>query len=173
MTTLQISLSGDAKLLATLRGLEKKHAKAVVRKASRKAAKPIVAAARANAPVKTGALRKSIKVRAIKRSRSRIGVRIGTSGHESAFVGKQFYGAFQEYGWFTGKRTKETRRAQAKNAQHKMRLEAKLAREAKGQNRKFNHGSHFMLRAAKSKASEAVGIFATEAAKEITALAKT
>lgn len=136
MSVVNVSLSGDKQLLAKLDRLSRKDSRSVVRKAARRAAKPILMQSRVNAPVDTGTLRRSIKIKAITRSRKRIGVKVTTGTAKSAYQGKQFYGAFQEYG------TK------------------KMA------------GKHFMKRAAESKSKEAVAIFADEAAKEITALAR-
>ena len=72
--------------------------------------RPVLAQARQNAPVKTGALKKAIKLRSLKRSRTgRIGVRVAIS--EDWFKGnKQFYGAFQEFGYHIGKRDRKLRR---------------------------------------------------------------
>lgn len=70
--------------------------KKVVRFAIRRAMKPVLAAAKANAPHEEGLLRSALKIRAAKRSRKAISifVRIG----EGDFRGETFYGAFQEYG---------------------------------------------------------------------------
>ena len=93
-----ITLTGDVKLLTKLKRLGNKDQKAAIRKASRAAARPILQKARELAPRRKGALARSLKLRAIKRSRTRIGVRISTSTLESVFQGKTFYGAFLEFG---------------------------------------------------------------------------
>lgn len=73
-------------------------AKKELRKAIRAGAKPMLAAVLSHVPVDTGELRESLKLRAIRRTRTGVGIRIGTSQHESAFKGDQFYGAFEELG---------------------------------------------------------------------------
>lgn len=171
---INITLSGDRQLLAKLDRLSKKDSRAVVRKAARKAAKPVMQQARANAPVKTGALKKSIKVRAIKRSRTRIGVRISTTGLESVFQGKQFYGAFQEYGWKPGGRKGKIAYETAARVKKDGTLTKRQFRTGKVTDARQGkvEGQHYMQRAAKSKSKEAAAIFADEAAREIKALAR-
>ena len=56
----------------------------------------ILIAAQANCPVVSGDLKKSLKVRALKKKRHRYGVMVATSA--GWFKGKTFYGAFVEYG---------------------------------------------------------------------------
>ena len=70
------------------------------RKATRKAAKLVQAAAIANAPVLSGTLRKAIKVRAAGRRRN--GAKV-TLQFKAGKTNSQFYGAFVEYG--TAKQT--------------------------------------------------------------------
>jgi HK97 gp10 family phage protein len=87
----------DAALADMPRGLQAKGA----RKGTRAAAKVALETAIALAPVKTGALEQSLRVRAMKRSR-RDGKRFDV-GHtvltgESLFQGEQFYGGFLEFG---------------------------------------------------------------------------
>jgi HK97 gp10 family phage protein len=94
-----ITIRGLGKLTRQLRKLEPKNARKAIRKAARAAAKPVQIKAKDLAPVDTGLLRKEIKVRAVKRSRQRIGVRV-TIGNRN-FVGDTFYGGFQEFGWTT------------------------------------------------------------------------
>ena len=92
----------DARLKAMPISLQKKG----VRKATRRAAKLVLDEARKLAPVKSGALKKSLSVRARKRSRAKDKVHdvahlIVQKG--ALFAGRQYYGGFQEYG--TKKRT--------------------------------------------------------------------
>lgn len=98
---------GDSILKEKLKGLTDSEAKNVIQRACRDAMKVVQKAAKAAAPKKTGALRRSIRVRAIKRSRVRIGARVTTSASDNMYTGKTFYGAFQEYGW-TWKPRKKT-----------------------------------------------------------------
>lgn len=77
----------------------------VLRQELRKAAKELVAPSKAAVPVRTGKLRKSIKVRAAKKpdvKRGTLGVTVGYSNKD--FSGDAFYGSFLEYGWKIGKR---------------------------------------------------------------------
>jgi HK97 gp10 family phage protein len=97
-----LRIEGADDILKALKQLEPKFAKKAVRKAMRVGLKPILTTARANAPVKSGKIKKAIKIRAAKRKRNRVGVRIKIG--EENFVGKGFYGAFQEFGWKTGSR---------------------------------------------------------------------
>lgn len=96
---------GGSKLVITglkevdrlLAGLEPKLAKKHIRGGMRKGMKLVRDAAKANAPVRTGKLKKAIKVRAgkaRKRKQIVIEVRVG----EGDFKGATFYGAFQEFG---------------------------------------------------------------------------
>ena len=93
-------------LLAKLKTIgDPKLAKAAFRKGLRKGAKLMATTARGLAPVhqgpypstrtdrKPGTLRKTIKVRAIKRTRKGVGVRVS-----DYYTGAGYYGAFQEYG---------------------------------------------------------------------------
>jgi HK97 gp10 family phage protein len=90
-------LKGADKLLAALKDLEPKLAKGVLSKAMRAGAKPILETAKAMAPVDTGDLRRSLKIRAIKRNRKgRVGVVISTD--KGFFKGDTFYAAFHEFG---------------------------------------------------------------------------
>lgn len=92
----EIKLEGAKELEKQFKSLEPKIAKKLVRQSLRKAAKPILAAARTKCPVDTGELKKSIKIRAMKRRKNSFGVLIGTA--LKWFVGDAFYGAFVEFG---------------------------------------------------------------------------
>jgi len=84
------------KLNRKLKTLESKIEKKITRQALRAGAKIIAKEAKLRAPVDTGELKSKIKVWALKRSRKRIGVLVGTSAKE--YTGDQFYAAFVEYG---------------------------------------------------------------------------
>lgn len=92
----KLELDGAAGLMKALSELDKKASKKVIRSAMRSAAKPILAQAKANAPVKTGLAKKSLKIRALPRSRNRIGVAVQTK--DGDFKGEAFYVSFYEYG---------------------------------------------------------------------------
>jgi HK97 gp10 family phage protein len=105
----RFEVRGDRELKRKLNQLANKEVKKIVRQAMRAGAKVILPRARANAPVgATGNLRRAIKVRAAKRSRKYIGINV-TLG-KGFFQGDEFYGAFQEFGWKTGKRKSSNRR---------------------------------------------------------------
>ncbi len=69
-------LTGASELQRKLRDQLPKHAKAAMRRGCRAAAKMIAAAEKAIIPEVTGQTGQSVKVRAIKRSRVRLGVRV-------------------------------------------------------------------------------------------------
>jgi HK97 gp10 family phage protein len=94
----KFQVQGMPELLKMLATLEPKLSRKVLRKAIRKAAQPIRDAARAKAPVKTGKLRKSIRLRAAKRlMRGSVGIVVEAGGKD--FTGDTFYGSFIEYGF--------------------------------------------------------------------------
>lgn len=65
-----VHFSGGKELERQLHGFKATFAKKVVTKAARSAAKPILAKAKALCPVKTGNLKKSLKLRAVRSNRS-------------------------------------------------------------------------------------------------------
>jgi HK97 gp10 family phage protein len=92
-------LTGDKTINRRLAKLTGPEAKNIIRKSARPALKPILAAARANAPTDKGLLRKSVKIRAMKRSRSRVGATVSSGSKTSAYAGKAWYGGPIEYGY--------------------------------------------------------------------------
>ncbi len=141
-------LTGDKSLNRKLARLAGKDAKKVVRKAIRPALKPVQQQARNNAKAfkQTGRLGKSIKIRAIKRSRARIGARVTTGDSTGDFTGNAYYGAFIEYGWKAGPRGSS--------------------------NRTVVPGKHYMRRAVQAKRQEALRIYREGIRKNIIELAK-
>lgn len=98
---IRFTVRGDKALYNALLELEPKMRRKVLQKAANTAMRPVLVAARANAPKKSGDLRRSIKSKTLKRNRKGyIGQRVITS--DDWFKGEQFYGAFQEFGWKTG-----------------------------------------------------------------------
>lgn len=95
-------VTGIKGLDKALKALPAKIEKKVLRQAMRKGVKPIQAAAKANVPVRSGTLKKAIKVRAMKRKKDRLGVLVIVG--QGDFKGETFYGAMIEYGHFAGKR---------------------------------------------------------------------
>lgn len=106
---MEMEIKGLEDVVRQLGDLPNKVGKKIIRQALRKASRPILETAKQWCPEDTGQLRDSIKLRAIKRSRSgRIGIRVSCSDQE--YVGRQFYGAFQELGYHVGKRGNPDRR---------------------------------------------------------------
>ena len=93
-----ISLIGDKELIRRFNALPAKAEKKVFRQAARKVAKMILVSAKQKCPVRTGALKESLKVKAMKRSRNRIGILIGSGSDEPVLSGDTFYSAFVELG---------------------------------------------------------------------------
>jgi HK97 gp10 family phage protein len=108
MNAIKATIQGGAQIDAALKELEAKTAKSYVRKALRAGAKPILQAARANAPVDKGITKKSIKVRSGGTRRGIISVIIGLG--KKWFAGPVWYGSFQEFGFHIGSRKKSVRR---------------------------------------------------------------
>jgi hypothetical protein len=96
-----------------LKSLPMKIQRKIIREETRAAinSSGMLKAARQKAPKATGALRRAITVRAIKRSRRFAGVELTLRDDALAKKGgkrvKVFYGGFQERGWRVGKRSRE------------------------------------------------------------------
>jgi len=105
---LQMVVKGGPRLERNLRELATKDLKAVLRKAMRAGAKVILPAAKANTPLDSGQLKRSIRVRATKRSRTHVGITVVTG--KEFFKGDFYYGGMQEFGWKTGRRGTGNRR---------------------------------------------------------------
>lgn len=88
------TVRGADELVTKLQAMRKTHAKAAVRKGARAGAKIEQARAKDLVPVKSGALKKEIKVRAITRSRRWTGAQVTTKVKD----GPTYYGAFVNYG---------------------------------------------------------------------------
>lgn len=134
-------ITGNKSLTRMLNALGSPKARELHRKAVRKAARPILEHAKAESPVKSGAMRKSLTIKALRRSRRGIGVRV--TQKEGLFKGDQFYGGFQEFGWLTGRRRKKEHR--------------KSNRE-----RRKIPGKWFMRGAGTAKEQEAIDIYESE-----------
>jgi HK97 gp10 family phage protein len=134
-----IVLTGDSALNAKLNELTSKQAKEAIRKAARPALQGTLAAARSLAPKRTGRMAKNIKIRAIKRSRSRVGMRV-TLSKEGDYTGKAFYGAFNNYGWKTGSRRRP-------------------ASKRKPEERRQIEGTRFLNKAAEQTRNSAIKIY--------------
>jgi HK97 gp10 family phage protein len=98
MPSIKMTSTGVADVDRKLQRLASKEAKKVIRKATRPALKPVLQEARGTAPVKTGNLRRNIKIRALPRSRRFFGSRVTSGAGRNANSGDGFYGAFLEFG---------------------------------------------------------------------------
>src|SRR5260370_11775535 len=106
-----VTITGVEAVAAAFRALPHKVARKVVRQAERKGMKIALAAARANAPVATGAGRKSLRVRSSKGPRGTkikdtiaMALLVGRGGKPP---GKEWYMWLQEFGHYTGRRSRE------------------------------------------------------------------
>lgn len=89
-----ITITGDKKLTRKLEQFEAKVAKKIVRKAMREAMRPMHAAVKGNMPVgETGGMKRSVKLRALKRSRRGFGIEVHV---ESPGVGAVEFGTVDQ-----------------------------------------------------------------------------
>lgn len=97
-----ISVLGERELERKLAKLTAGVQRKIVRRALRDAAKPIRDAAKSRAPVKSGRLRRNIKVRSMRRSRVRLGVLVRTGTRDEMGIPSDspwYYPAIIEYGY--------------------------------------------------------------------------
>ena len=147
---MSFQVQGLKEVQEKLRQLGQKTAKKYVRKSLRAGAKPVLSQARSNAPVKTGLVRRSLRIVGGKGRKGVVQVRIVLG--VKLYVGKSYYGAFVEIGHFTGRRLKGFKGA---NAKSQYRALSALA------GRKFIPGKHFMRDAADSGHGNAIRVFAS------------
>ncbi len=159
MAKVKVVLTGSDELNRKLASLTNAQAREAIRKAARPALKPCLQTARRVAPKASGRLRRSIKVRSIARSRTRIGAKVTTSASDSLYSGETFYGGFQEWGWRSGKRTSNADLGVGKG---KRRTTAQRAL-AKGRNdsRKKIRGLNFLKKSAQSTQEECLYLYRT------------
>lgn len=86
------TLSGIKEIEKALKDLEAKVSKKITRQALRKGTKIFAKQVKDDTPVDSGTLKKQVKVKAGKRSRTNLSVNVETSSPDA------FYGAFQELG---------------------------------------------------------------------------
>ena len=96
--SVDIDFKGDVGLQRAFNELTGPKQKKAVRKGLRAGAKPIAERARQLVPRDKGKLRKSIKVKAEKRSRSGLGVIVTSGDDGNLFTGDTYYGGMVEYG---------------------------------------------------------------------------
>src|SRR4051812_6719809 len=97
-----VRVEGMKELAAKLDDLESKVVRKVTSQALRAGAKVTLAAAMSTMPVKSGALRGSLKVRAGRYKKGFVSISVGIG--KQWFTGDQFYGAFVEFGHRLGRR---------------------------------------------------------------------
>jgi hypothetical protein len=130
MITAQLNARQVDKISRMLLTLPKAIRNKILRQELRKFGKELVAPSKAATPARSGKLRKSVKVRAQKRTRSSVGVVVGYS--EKPFTGDTFYGAFLEWGWRIGKRPSRSAKANDNRTQVPGRRMLGKVAEAKG-----------------------------------------
>jgi HK97 gp10 family phage protein len=91
-----LALDGFDNLRKAFERLGRTESRKRVSRALREASKLILDRAIENAPEKTGELKDSLTIKAMRRKKGRVGFRV-TCG-EGWFKGRTFYGAFQEFG---------------------------------------------------------------------------
>ncbi len=96
MPRMSINIVGAKELEKKLGGMEKNVARKIVKDVLRKAMKPLLADAKSRVQVKSGFLKKNLKIRTMKKKKHRYGVFVGVG--QKWYVGKAFYGAFLEFG---------------------------------------------------------------------------
>jgi HK97 gp10 family phage protein len=132
MISAQLDAKQVAKIERMLLRLPKGIRNKILRQELRKGAKTLVPPSKSATPVETGKLRRSVKVRAVKRSRKSVGVLVGYN--DKAYAGDTFYGSFLEWGWRQGKRPSRAIRGKAGDTRKEIpgrRMLGKVA-EAKG-----------------------------------------
>lgn len=170
MAKVKIVMTGSEELNAKLAKLTNAQSREAIRKAARPALKPCLQTARRVAPKGKGALRRSIKIRAITRSRTRIGARVTTSASDNLYSGKTFYGGFQEWGWRSGKRTANK---DLGITEGKRRTTAQKAiAQSRNKARKKIPGLRFLKRSADSTREECMHIYQTSIKEYIEKTAK-
>ncbi|QDV24383.1 HK97 gp10 family phage protein [Aureliella helgolandensis] len=153
-------VTGSATLNAKLNALKSGKAKTLIRRASRVALKPVQEEAKRLAPVRSGRLRRSIKVRSMARSRRQIGSRVTTNKNDRQFNGRFFYAGQIEYGWQAGKRA--TNESLGVPRRKHRTSDQVLEVQRRNAARRVIKGQKFMKRAAKSKRTAAMRIYRRE-----------
>ena len=107
MTRGSVTISGLRELEGKMRQLPEAVRAEALKAAMEKAAAPIVAAAKANAPVLTGEVRASIGTTKPKLTAERVTIQVQPGS--GFFIGDQYYAGFLEFGHFLGRRGKPGR----------------------------------------------------------------
>lgn len=170
MTRITIRLFGDKKFTRKLDRLTKvaqeKDGKKLLRKATRDVAKFMRRPIKANLQRKSGTSQRATRVRALKRSRRRVGSQVAND--EKWYQGEDYYFAFQEFGWNIGKRSASEARQQ--------RVTRRAGRQTgdvlKSGSRRFKEGTHRFEKAAKAKESAATQLLQSKIAAIVFRIAR-
>lgn len=185
-TFVEIQFTGIEALAGTFERLSATMQNRILRDALRPAAKAIAENVRRGTPVGPasywkgpkgkskehhgGALRKSIRVRAAKRSRTSVGMVVTTSDSDNLFQGDQFYGGFVEFGHFQGKR-KRTRPSRGDRTAWSDAWNAGIDPTGAGRT-KFVPGEHFMQHGAEEMIPTVARMIETSITGAIDAIAR-
>lgn len=94
----ELVLLGVPELHRALKDFDVSVHKKVIRYAVRQAAKPVLDAARRLVPVRTGALKRSLRIRALRRQRKRTSIGVQVVTGRDFFKGDTYYGGMVEFG---------------------------------------------------------------------------
>jgi HK97 gp10 family phage protein len=116
MPDTSLELTGATQIMAKMERLDTAVQRTIATKSLREGLKPILTAARRNAPVgiyeyasqavrrSPGTIKRGIKIRAGKRSKTSVAMLVGVG--KKWFTGDEWYAAFVEFGHKTGKRSR-------------------------------------------------------------------
>lgn len=111
---IEFKVIGIREVVQRLHQVETKLERKILRKAAREAARPIRAKAESLAPMDSGRLKRSIKIRAKKRSRRGFGVNVWTGTREELEIDSEargYYPMSLEYGFVTASGTRVAERS--------------------------------------------------------------
>jgi HK97 gp10 family phage protein len=94
-----IEAKGIQQVQQALKELDDKVSRSILRKGLRQGAKVVLAAAKADAPERTGRLKRNLKVRNKKGGKGKAALSVGAAAKD--FTGEAFYSSFIEYGYST------------------------------------------------------------------------
>lgn len=171
MPRFDIALLGVPALEAQLAALPVKVERRVIAKALRSAANLILPVARARAPRKSGVLQRTIRTRALRRSRNRIGFGVFTGRRADLGIpadARYYYPAAQEIGWTPSRKRRNTgglRRSGLPGRQRRLIRVITTSNNGGGR----IPGQHFMQRAFLDREQSALGILQREISQGIEA----
>lgn len=174
----EVALGQLARLKSAFDRLPTKLQRLIIREETREAAKKILLPKlKIYTPSKTGRLRKALAVRAIKKARNKVGVRMALTASKFKQGGKAgtawkgvipFYAGFLEWGWRVGKRSKDVQRKQKALSRLKSKgYDVSDGQDIEGDTRKKVKGREFMTDVAKRYGDIATETAAKEMARRI------